>query len=142
MLKGPSIDTQYGKLSFNDVDFGPNLAGGFGSLAGNLFGGTFGSFGLGGGPPYSFNVDHMDITLKPPKVHMSKPVKIKDGEGNEVEIDSELTIEVTPPEEDGPYADITIYVDLPPIVETAGRVVAGFINAKSHSKIHLAPAIP
>lgn len=142
MLKGPSIDTQYGKLSFNDVDFGPNLAGGFGSLAGNLFGGTFGSFGLGGGPPYSFNVDTMTFDRKNLTLTLSKPVKIKDGEGNEVEIDSELTIEVNPPEEDGPYADITIYIDLPPIVEAAGRVVAGFINAKSHSKIHLAPAIP
>ena len=87
-------------------------------------------------------VDTMTFDRKNLTLTLSKPVKIKDGEGNEVEIDSELTIEVNPPEEDGPYADITIYIDLPPIVEAAGRVVAGFINAKSHSKIHLAPAIP
>ena len=142
MLKGPSIDTQYGKLSFNDVDFGPNLAGGFIPFAADVFGGTFGSFGLGGGPPYKIHVENVDVKDDPPTITLSKPVKIKDSEGNEVEIDSELTIEVHPPEEDGPYADITIYIDLPPIVEAAGRVVAGFINAKSHSKIHLAPAIP
>lgn len=132
MLRG-GTNTPFGKLSFNGMDFGPSLNTGFGSMAGSLLAGTFGL----GDPPYTVESPHLDYDNKEGDLIISSPIKMSDGEGNEIEIDQDIQITLSPG--DGPYADVTIHVDLPITTILGARIAQGLLNLKSKSKLHIAP---
>lgn len=115
MLRG-GTSTQFGKLSFNGMDFGPSLDTSFGNMAGSLLAGTFGL----GDPPYAIESPNTSYDNKEGSLIMLSPIKISDSEGNEVEIDQDIEITLSPG--DGPYADVTIHIDLPTTAIPGARI--------------------